>query len=534
MNTTIFETVEWVSPGILFGFLAGAFTLLLRRLWKVVPYLEGCRVSVAGEIMEREDTCVYRNFNNGSRFQPESMISNRHLIPTVEAKTPVWQCGIYAKSGETMHFLGSGNRIGAYLLIPFHITVTAIDLYAGRLVKSSTKKPMRKYIRIIEKPIHVSGDLVAFRMPDDFFTTLQMRSAKVGFVDGKTLVSITSSAPPMKDSGPETAIGDLCEDVAVFGGLVFGGSTRRGFSGAGYVSGSSLLGIHLGGGPANYGIAASYVMALLSKPEGTAEWLESVRKQKGKIRFQRTRDVDEVIVNVNGRYHTVDRHYLSEEDVMVYADGELDVDENLREPEVAVFSASKPGYVDTDDLIQDTKEIVERIESKNFEVAESLSSASAMEEDDGRIDNVEEEIRSLKSHLQRNQLEVKTLRNELARQYQIGMDDIQKEKDPLVKKERINANTDLKAILTEVGNAQKTVNVLASSALVTGAGSKTRSEKKKGKSTKEAVEASLKRPLIAILKDLEKSGALAELGYTTTPAPTAPATTDAATMATGL
>nr|UGO57170.1 MAG: hypothetical protein 1 [Riboviria sp.] len=103
----------------------------------------------------------------------------------------------------------------------------------------------------------------------------------------------------------------------VFGHVEYTGTTKKGYSGAGYTVGKNLVGIHTHGGTVNGGYDITFVWAMLKyfrekKPEAldsdTAKWLETQKKNKARfVVDSQWQDLDEVRIRVNGRYHIVAR-----------------------------------------------------------------------------------------------------------------------------------------------------------------------------------------------------------------------------------
>jgi len=302
-------------------------------------------------------------------IQPESMVVGSNFTSVPRSKVPKVQAGVYSveESGRLRSYLGVATRINDWLIVPTHVIV-AHEIVA---IISNTPEPIaHKFDANKFEPIE--GDLSAMRMAESSFSKLGLTKAAISILDGPSVVSVTSTT---KD--PEVSFGTLINDPKVFGYVIFRGSTKGGFSGAAYMVGKQVAGIHLGGGVMNYGISASYIQALLTKPEETAEWLTRIRQKKGVIRYQRSKYApDEAVVFVNGKYHTVDLALL-DEDVEVPA-GMLSAP--AREVEVNVHETFPPQYRDAVEPIVDTiNQAVDSLRSKNLEMAEQCSASQAQE-----------------------------------------------------------------------------------------------------------------------------------------------------------
>lgn len=155
-------------------------------------------------------------------------------------------------------------------------------------------------------------DVCVARLDEQTFSQLGLAKPTIGLLDD-TMTNMAQVTAGHKEL--LTSFGALTVDPNIFGGLIYHGSTQSGFSGAPYCRGSQLLGIHLAGGMLNYGVSASYILALTRKPESTAEWLEKIRKRGGKIKWRRSPyNPDEVVVEVDGQFHVVDRDMVEEEE----------------------------------------------------------------------------------------------------------------------------------------------------------------------------------------------------------------------------
>lgn len=188
-----------------------------------------------------------------------------------------------------------------YLVAPAHVVnqpdaqvelcVTEYDVVKRKsTVKSSIPNPSSWK--------EIAADLVVTKVPDGF----SLKKALVGPYSGKPLVTISTafaqnnaSCSWMTDAG--------------FGTLEYHGSTRAGFSGAGYFCENRLVGIHLGGGVQNLAYAASYVSNLIKVSE-SSEYDALVRALRGARRkdwdIAATGDPDRLQVRVSGRYYLID------------------------------------------------------------------------------------------------------------------------------------------------------------------------------------------------------------------------------------
>ncbi len=287
-------------------------------------------------------SCTCKNACDRHTSLPESAIIGSNFTSVPISKIPRVQLPLYSvdESGNLHRFLGSAIRVGDYLVVPYHIIV-AFDVVAGLVMAGRLPKPYKLDTKDFVK---IDGDVAAMKMAESTFSVMGLVKAGIAPVESDMMSSICSSTKE-----PEISFGLVMNDKKVFGGLIFHGSTKGGFSGSPYMSGSQLVGMHLGGGMVNYGVSASYIHALLVKPEDTAEWLQRVRRRRGPLIYQRSKfHPGEAIVFVNGKYVTVDLDVLEEEDVQ--EDGKV-TSEEVRFGEINRAENFPPQYCDTADMV---------------------------------------------------------------------------------------------------------------------------------------------------------------------------------------
>lgn len=371
----IFETILFSAAPAAGGVL---MTVLCWWAWRVVEWPRGKIISYAkvplpglGPFDGRDVicTCEEKKCDRHAR-QPESVVVGSNFTRVTLGKIPKVQIPLYSvdERGSLMNYIGVGVRIDEWLVVPYHVVIST-EVMAALIMK---KDQPAEAIKIDTNKFEViDGDVAALRMSEQQFSRLGLVKANVATVEGENIVSICSSSKE-----PEMSFGTLLHDKNVFGGVVFRGSTKGGFSGAAYMIGKQIAGLHLGGGIMNYGVSASYVLALLRKPEDTAEWLERVRRKRGPIKFQRSKfSPDEAVVFIGGRYHTVDMSVL---DV-------VDVEEEREEaymgrviaPEINVAENLPPHYRDTvEPAVMAMNAAIDSI-PKNLEAAEEISAEQA-------------------------------------------------------------------------------------------------------------------------------------------------------------
>lgn len=118
--------------------------------------------------------------------------------------------------------------------------------------------------------------------------------------------------------GPESkgTTGTLKHDPTIFGRVTYSGTTLGGYSGAAYMSGAAVVGIHQMGGLVNGGYSASYAWCKLRqatelKFEASDDWLLGQFRAGNKIIWSEYSDPDYVQVRVSGEYSTVKRSNMN-------------------------------------------------------------------------------------------------------------------------------------------------------------------------------------------------------------------------------
>lgn len=168
-----------------------------------------------------------------------------------------------------------------------------------------------KYVSLKGKELHViATDLVALQLNENELSLLGLKEAKIGYVSRKTYCQIVGPV------GKGTQ-GDLELDE-VFGRVVYSATTLPGYSGAAYVSGSALMGVHQSGGRVNGGYAASYVWCLVreqllrQEPEGSEDWLISQFDSGRELRWEvNPTEPSMVRIQVNGEFSNILRTSLT-------------------------------------------------------------------------------------------------------------------------------------------------------------------------------------------------------------------------------
>jgi len=450
----------WVAT--IFVVLFTAFTVWWNRRIQTTVSFEKIPLPGLGPFDGHGVSCTCKNTCEKHEKQPESMRMGSVFLNVPRSKIPKTQIALYSvdQGGRLQGYLGVATRLNNWLVVPYHVIASEEILAA--LIMRSTESDAIKFET--SKFTVIDGDLAAIQLSEATFSQLGLVKAAIIGIEGEMMVTLTSSS---KD--PEMSFGTLVNDVYVFGGVVYRGSTKGGFSGAPYMVAKNIAGIHLGGGQTNYGVSATYIMSLLQKPEETAEWLQRVRRKRGPLKYQRSKYApDEAIVFVGGRYHNVDIHLLENDieearselvpmELSQKSSKKVGQQNPERIVEVNLSESFPPHYRDVAEPVFETvTDAVNEIQAKNLEMAEQCSADQAEAylkrhaELMGQLDEKVMLLQALQDSLSTRYREIEKMLTMIPKGDQ--------GREALVKENEI-----LKKELTEVKHAKTSVNVDVSS-----------------------------------------------------------------------
>lgn len=245
---------------------------------------------------------------------PESMKGGSELFT---AKPPNYMMALYDYDYDRKQklYLGSAIRMENWLVTCTHI----LQEVHGRLMGQVGDHPY-------EFPegsewIDLGSDVSACQL-DAKKPIPGLAKAKVGLISREAHVRCCSTRTVGKDNQQNSSVGFLINKMdQAFGMLEYKGSTITGFSGAAYVYGTRVVGIHCGGGAINYGFAADWIMSQLNQVErlaappgvvkesnsGLYELKRALRSTtRDRVRTSRTGDPSEIEVQVDGKYWILD------------------------------------------------------------------------------------------------------------------------------------------------------------------------------------------------------------------------------------
>lgn len=225
--------------------------------------------------------------------------------------TPKSQALVGYFEGKEFKAIGSCVRMeGGILVGPDHVLSDGPDGSPEKFVKGT-----QSHVSIRNKHREMlDTDLCCISMTDKEFSIIGISVLKLDSVSAKgDFVAIVGPV------GKGTT-GVLKNDLRNFGRVIYEGTTVHGYSGAPYVKGPFVLGIHQRGGTVNGGFSAHYVWMLVKgylkiRDEaiyGTPKFLREQFEHGKTIRWQNSYDPDYVQIYCDGKYSQVQRSSMFE------------------------------------------------------------------------------------------------------------------------------------------------------------------------------------------------------------------------------
>lgn len=289
-------------------------------------------LTIRSLLREREAKRRHERWLRDFNMSPESMRAGSELYTQLPER---FQCGLYRMEGSTKVFLGSATRIGDWLVACKHSLVDSMEPYTLILqvngqnpLVAQTVQPILSETRssqYLGSWHEVGSDIAAARIQNPI---PGLAKAEVGPVASATHVRAKSARTVAGKYQQNSSVGMIEDfwDGKAFGMLSYKGSTIGGFSGAVYLFGNRVLGIHAGGGSINYGFAAAWIKAHLDhldrklakpgvvteSPTGVALRRALQRAKFSDVEVSNTGDPDEIQVKVGGRYFIMDAEEFAE------------------------------------------------------------------------------------------------------------------------------------------------------------------------------------------------------------------------------
>lgn len=253
---------------------------------------------------------------------------------------------------------GNAVRLDEWLLVPDHVLqqedCAHVKLANGKFFDLKT----------VTDTIAVETDVVAVRVSEAVMSQLGVQKVLLQHEHSDQGIGVAVvGAQGLGTTGALTP--------GSFGRVIYSGTTRGGYSGAAYMQGSRIVGIHLHGGKVNGGFSISYLWCnlkyeLREVQEGSEDFLRGLYKASAKVEVDASwHDLDTKRFRTRGRYHIVGIEAWSKvykEDprpaVISYEDYPQEIESlGFHDRMVLNKSTSGPGE-DTNDLLSLTSKLV--------------------------------------------------------------------------------------------------------------------------------------------------------------------------------
>ncbi|QGL51727.1 Orf1 [Vespa velutina associated menton virus] len=292
------------TMGAMIWFVARLVSLP-ARLWSYTRARFNVRVVVEEEIP--------LNPIPSTSYTPEANVPSSPLQPIVEYHKCQFRVYLVDRDYEdSLHYSGQGFWCDITTPVsPQGLFVTAQHVLpgAGKVVLENASDPTKRCV-IEQSEWHFLDEYdVAYYIPTQPNTTkLGLRKAKVpkNLLRGVTVVGVSGAK--------KISFGALkpSQDSA---NVIYEGSTKGGFSGAPYIAGNTVYGIHLGTTPTqgigmDMGFLNLKISRTLIKPEATEDWLldeiEKAHSRGYKIQWKNY-GLDDVVIDIDGYDFYMDR-----------------------------------------------------------------------------------------------------------------------------------------------------------------------------------------------------------------------------------
>lgn len=234
----------------------------------------------------------------------ESIRDGSPILETEEIPLPRSQVS-FLDSDDV--FVGSGIRVSDdKIMVPTHVLTLLRG--KGSLVGPQTSVSLASWSRNEVYPEVTLLDVGAKTL-----TEMGVSKAKVASLEGEAFVRIV--APGRRKGLTRSSVGNLRESQT-FGLVEYAGSTEPGFSGAAYLNGNIVIGMHIGGGQQNFGVEVEFALVLDQPKTSESPILDVItrelKKRGGRKAIRKSRlpptaqTTDLVAVKYRGRYYVVE------------------------------------------------------------------------------------------------------------------------------------------------------------------------------------------------------------------------------------
>lgn len=197
--------------------------------------------------------------------------------------------------------IGCALRMGSYLIAPAHV----VELCSKGIKFVNHRGAEFEFAakEIVWKSLE--GDVAYVKIPDSI---TGVSKATVKPINKKTWIRVVAA---MTSNNASVGAGWLEKDWAP-GTVVVEASTRPGFSGAAYIDGDTVVGMHLGGGKQNTGVSMAYLQAILANPESDPALLNALKTARKTDFSWERRGLDDVLVRIGGTYFDTDMDFFGQ------------------------------------------------------------------------------------------------------------------------------------------------------------------------------------------------------------------------------
>lgn len=261
------------------------------------------RYAVLGALLFGGAVVGARKLRSGPRILAKPNVQESRVEGSVESPQMLPSCQVYlgyqSKCGA-IELIGSGMRIEAagrdWLLTAAHNLAFEDDLY---IIRGANFMKVGR----TSSAIQIGTDAAILEVPTGTWTRLGIQRAKFSPMPmkGKVYVNIVG----LQGKG---TTGALVAEPELLGVVTYDATTAGGYSGAPYVSGSNVYGMHTMGGRRNGGYSALYIynlvnIAINNKPEAyDRAFFNKLFRQK---RSAATRGYSDYLVQYVGDYAIV-------------------------------------------------------------------------------------------------------------------------------------------------------------------------------------------------------------------------------------
>lgn len=226
-------------------------------------------------------------------FIPEKAMPGSKMVA---APSPPFQCAVYGIVDGVKYRAGQAFRVGGRIFTAGHV----VEGYMRLALVSGAGDAFELSVADFSS---WEGDVATADYTNEMHAVLGLGAAK--FSQGSVLEG--SGAFASCHAFGVTSMGFL-SDHPSFGFVQYSGSTAKGFSGAPYINGQTVYGMHLGGASENIGYESAYLSMLIRRgAESSEDFLLSQVRRFKKAKFQRSPyNPDEYRLIVGGRYYLVD------------------------------------------------------------------------------------------------------------------------------------------------------------------------------------------------------------------------------------